>query len=154
MLLALDLGTKTGYTYGHSENLIYGTWDFKPTRFESAGMRYVKMRKQLNQLPGDISFVLYEEVRRHLGTDAAHVYGGLVATLQQWCEENGLNYNSIPVGTIKRFWTGKGNANKADMLAECERRGWVAIDDNAADALALWHLGHSEEYADVVELVA
>ena len=35
-----------------------------------------------------IGVVHYEEVRRHLSTDAAHVHGGLLATLTAWCEQN------------------------------------------------------------------
>ena len=48
-----------------------------------------------------------------LGTDAAHVYGGFLATLTSWCEQRAIAYQGVPVGTIKRFITGKGNADKA-----------------------------------------
>ena len=48
----------------------------------------------------------------------------------------------MPVGTIKRFATGKGNADKAAMIAAVRGRGFEPADDNEADAIAilLWAL--------------
>ena len=59
----------------------------------------------------------FEHVRRHAGTDAAHVYGGLLATLTSWCELRGIPYAAIPVGTIKKHATGKGNGKHVVFLA-------------------------------------
>jgi crossover junction endodeoxyribonuclease RuvC len=83
--------------------------------------------------------VYFEEVRRHLGTDAAHVYGGLLGTLVAWCEEKRIPYAGVPVQTIKKSWTGKGNAKKALMIAEANARGFSTEDENEADAIALAH---------------
>ena len=81
-------------------------------------------------------------MRRHVGTDAAHVYGGLLATLTAWAETAGVAYQGVPVGTIKRHATGKGNANKDAMMAAARARGFSPADDNEADAIAilLWAL--------------
>ena len=54
----------------------------------------------------------FRRSQRHAGTDAAHVYGGLLATLTAWCEQNTDPYQGVPVGTIKRLIAGKGNADK------------------------------------------
>lgn len=139
--LALDLGTTTGFCIGHRGATVSGHVNFKPARFDGGGMRYIKFRAWLNELRGayPIDVVYFEEVRRHAGTDAAHVYGGLMATLTAWCEENGVPYEGVPVGEIKRSWTGKGNAPKEAMIAEAVRRGYAPADDNEADAIALWH---------------
>jgi hypothetical protein len=135
--LALDLGTTTGFCLGTSGHRISGTVSFKPGRFEGGGMRFVRFRKWLDTLPV-FHEVAFEEVRRHAATDAAHVYGGLMATLTAWCEERSIPYQGIPVGTVKRHWTGKGNANKDAMIAEARRRGFSPADDNEADALAIF----------------
>ena len=90
------------------------------------------------------SQVVFEEVRRHAATDAAHVYGGLMATLTKWCESEGIPYQGVPVGTIKKFWTGKGNGKKDVMIAEAKRRGFNVDDDNEADAIALLHCWMNE----------
>ena len=101
-------------------------------------MRYVRFRRQAEEahsLLGPFDAVYFEEVRRHTGTDAAHVYGGLLATLTAWCEETHIPYQGVPVGAIKRHATGKGNADKATMIAAAVNRGWNPADDNEADAL-------------------
>jgi Holliday junction resolvasome RuvABC endonuclease subunit len=76
-------------------------------------------------------------VRRHLGVDAAHAYGGFLATLTSWCEHQKIPYQGVPVGTIKRHVTGKGNAGKSEMVSAMRSRGYVVADDNEADALAV-----------------
>ncbi len=85
----------------------------------------------------DCSTGVVEEVRRHAATDAAHVYGGLMATLTAWAEEQGVPYQGVPVGTIKRHITGKGNADKRAVIAAVRARGYHPTDDNEADAIAL-----------------
>jgi len=46
-------------------------------------------------------------------------------------------YEGVPVGTIKRFATGRGNADKAAVISAMQARGFHPADDNEADALAL-----------------
>jgi Holliday junction resolvasome RuvABC endonuclease subunit len=43
----------------------------------------------------------------------------------------------VPVGTIKRHIAGKGNADKAAVIAAVKALGFDPQDDNEADALAL-----------------
>lgn len=138
--LALDLGTKTGFALCVGRGVVVsGMWDLRPAKYEGGGLRYVKFETQLDNLHRNtpVDIVWFEAVRRHLGTDAAHVYGGLMATLQKWCEVRRVPYEGVPVGTIKKFWTGKGNATKEAMIAEAVRRGFEVDDDNEADAVAL-----------------
>lgn len=137
-VLALDLGTTTGWAACIDGRVQSGTWMFRPSRYEGGGMRYVRFRHQVaeaNTLLGPFDAVYFEEVRRHAGTDAAHVYGGLLATLTAWCEEFHIPYQGVPVATIKRHATNKGNADKTAMIAAAVNRGWTPADDNEADAL-------------------
>ena len=117
-MLALDLGTTTGWALRTHDGLITsGTVSFRPSRYDGGGMRYLRFTNwltELDQLSGPIAAIWYEEVRRHVGTDAAHVYGGLMATLTAWAELRGVPYQGVPVGTIKRHATGKGNAGSRD----------------------------------------
>jgi Holliday junction resolvasome RuvABC endonuclease subunit len=71
--------------------------------------------------------------------DAAHVYGGLLATLTAWCEHQHIAYRGVPVGTIKRHATGRGHASKALVLDAMRTLGHPVTDANEADALALLH---------------
>ena len=139
--LALDLGTTTGWALrGYDSLITSGTTSFKPGRYDGGGMRYLRFTNwltELDRLAGPIEVIRFEEVRRHAGTDAAHVYGGLMATLTAWAELRGVPYQGVPVGTIKRHATGRGNAPKEAMIAAARARGFSPADDNEADAIAI-----------------
>lgn len=136
-VLGLDLGTKCGWAVTNGLLIRSGVWNLTPRRMESAGMRFVRFRESLQDIldQHDVDLVAFEEVRRHMGTAAAHVYGGLVAILQDECINVGVEYTSVPVGTVKKFATGKGNASK-EMMIEAAKRTWPDFDgdDNEADA--------------------
>lgn len=142
-ILALDLGTTTGWALRHLDgSIISGTECFKPQRFEGGGMRFLRFKRWLNELLSathSINAVYFEEVRRHAGVDAAHAYGGFMGQLTAWCEHQNIPYQGVPVGTIKKHATGKGNAGKDDVIAAVRLRGHSPADDNEADALALLH---------------
>ena len=145
-ILALDLGTTTGWALRAPEGPIaHGFVSFKSQRFEGGGMRYLRFRRWLTELkasvatPQGLGAVYFEEVRGHVGVDAAHVYGGLMATLTSWCEHHNIPYQGVPVGTIKKHATGRGNASKDEVIAAISALGHLVTDDNEADALALLH---------------
>lgn len=161
-MLAIDPGTNCGYAWIDIASPVppalkpistqAGVWDLASQRYEGGGMRFVRARKYLTAIEPD--FVLYEEVRSHKGVSAAHIYGGIVATIQSYCEERHIPYASIPVGTIKKRATGKGNCGKEPMI-ETANREFVAagaepiVDDNIADALWILQIG-IEEYGSVI----
>jgi len=146
-ILALDLGRTTGWALYRPEGQIHsGFEEFKPGRFESSGMALLRFRSWLSVMhqQGDgIAMCVFEEVRRHNGTTAAHTYGEFLGQLKAWADEdhNKVPYLGVPVGTIKKFATGKGNAGKDEMIEAVRRRlGHPDVTDhNEADALALLH---------------
>lgn len=144
-ILALDLGTTTGWAYRPpyqvSGGILSGTWSLKPGKYDGAGMRGVKFMGYLDELhrASPLKQIVFEAVRRHIGTDAAHVYGGLMGVLQTWGELNRVPYDGIAVGTVKKGWTGRGNASKQEMIDEARKRGFDPKTDDEADALAILH---------------
>lgn len=163
-VLTLDLGTKTGFTFGsRSEDavVISGTWNFNS---KIGDARYAQFRKKLIEMHmvDNVDEVHFEEVHRHLGTEAAHVYGGLRAILIGWCHENKVPYFGHEVADIKIVATGHGNAPKDDKAKEKRNAkaraagrkpynglsvvtavrnwGYEPEDDNEADAIALRRL--------------
>jgi hypothetical protein len=140
-ILALDLGSTTGWALRNGRcRILHSTAEFRPTRFEGGGMRYLRFERWLDdtlKIAGGIDAVYFEEVRRHLGTDASHIYGGFLATLTAWCEQQGIPYSGVPVGTWKRHACGKGNADKQAVIAAIRERGFEPADDNEADAIAI-----------------
>lgn len=146
-ILALDLGTLTGWAVRSPEGMVNsGTLSLRPSRFEGGGMRYLRFRQWLTEAKaaaGEFEQIAFEEVRRHAGVDAAHVYGGLLATLTAWAEHHQIPYQGVPIGTWKRAVTGKGNAGKSEVIAAVKALGYTPEDDNEADAIGvlLWTQG-------------
>lgn len=153
--LTLDLGTKTGWAISKTES---GMVNFSPKK-DSRGQRWIKYESFLNQLidQHDIKLIYYERVVSHKrkekkklgnnktvdkyveGSIAAHVYGGFLALLEKVCYERNVEYIGVPVTTLKKFATGKGNAKKEEMIkAACKYTGRKITDDNEADALCLF----------------
>ena len=147
-ILALDLGHATGWALAAPDGgITSGTEAFRHDRWQGGGIKFLKFKRWLTELKGcagGLDLIVFEEVRRHLGVDAAHSMGGWLAILTAWCELHGIAYEGVPVGTIKRHIAGKGNADKAAVIAAVKALGFNPIDDNEADALALllWALEH------------
>lgn len=143
-IVTLDLGTTTGWASKTEETpIISGTVNFKPSRYEGGGMRYLRFKQWLTELKAyvqGIDLIAFEEVRaRQPSVAADHAYGGFLATLTSWCEHHDVPYKGVPVGTIKKHVTGKGNANKNMVIQAVVDLGHNPTDDNEADALALIH---------------
>ena len=143
VILALDLGQRTGWAVRNRDGAIAsGVHEFRPGRFEGGGMIWLRFRGWLQELDGTsggVGVVVFEEVRRHLGTTAAHAFGGYLAHLTAWAEANRIPYQGVPVCTIKRHIAGKGNADKQAVIDAVRKLGFGPADDNEADALALLH---------------
>jgi len=144
-ILGIDPGTKCGWAIlDDGKRIASGVFDLKPRRHEGGGMRFVRLERYLLEILNTytVDLLAYELVRRHLGTDAAHVYGGIIASLTRLSEERALPYRGVPVGTCKKAFCGKGNASKSMMIKEAEVRFGIKCCDNEADALAVaWTLG-------------
>ena len=141
-ILALDLATQTGWasSWTNGKGTIFsGTVGFQVKKFDGAGMRYLKFENWLRNMIalGEPDVVYFEGVRRHMGVDAAHVYGGMLATMQKVLEELKVPYCALSVQQIKKFATGKGSAKK-DAMLEAAKNKWpdrTFADDNEVDAL-------------------
>lgn len=139
-VLALDLGTKCGYALRNRDGkIIHGTEAFTPRKSWTPGQRWQRFRSWLNEtiVTHQVHAIAYEDVKRHIGTDAAHAYGAFLALVELAADSHRLTLHPVGVGTIKKQFTGKGNAKKDEMVADAKRRGFRPEDDNAADAIAI-----------------
>lgn len=148
-IAATDLGGNCGWALYDNGRIISGVWKLTETttkkRNERPGMRFERFFNRLAAIDAldttdPCQDIYYEEVHAHIGTDAAHAYGGFRATLMHYCESKKKRYGSFGVGTIKKRATGKGNAKKPQMIASANKafRNIIkrpVIDDNEADAL-------------------
>lgn len=140
MILALDLGNSFGYAIKQSATIDSGFDRLVNKAGSEPGKKFHLFDTWLNyDLPKGIKYVYYEEVMRHASLYNARAYCGYLAILQAWCVKNQIECRGVGVGTIKKFWTGKGNATKQMMILESKRRGFDIDNDNQADALALLH---------------
>jgi hypothetical protein len=142
-ILSLDLGQHTGWALAYPRGAVTsGTELFKAGRFEGGGMPLLRFAAWLGELhikAGPLTRVVFEEVRAHKGTAAAHTYGAFLGQLTAWCELHHVPYQGVPVATIKKHATGKGNAGKGEVIAAMRAKGHAPCDDNEADALAIMH---------------
>ena len=141
-ILALDLGTLTGWAYFDGTRIESGTQDFSLHRGESPGMRFVRFNAWLSGfltclVPGDL--LAYEQAH-HRGGAATEIAAGFSTRVQEAASLHKLEHASIHSSTLKKFATGKGNAKKPEMMLTARQR-WpeqrVETDDQAD---ALWIL--------------
>lgn len=144
-ILAIDLGSQLGWAIRDNDGTVHsGTESFSPSKHGGHGGKFLAFMAHLTNLRmkhGDFKVVYYEDIKMHKGVLAAHAYGGFLAILQAWCHVNGrIPLHGVGFGAIKKNWTGRGNADKALMVACAKQRGFNPADDNEADALAILSL--------------
>ena len=73
---------------------------------------------------------------------------GMMTRIQEECELRNIQYMPLHSATLKKFATGKGNADKKTILQTARKKwGDTVIDDNEADALFLMDYAR-KEYPD------
>lgn len=147
-ILALDLGTKLGWAVRSRDGRVaHGTQVFTPRASWSPGQRWLRARSFLSELitSRQVHAIAYEDVKRHMGTDAAHAYGAFLCLVEMLADSHRLHLLPVGVKTIKKHWTGNGNADKAAMEAQARARGFRPESDNDADALAILHWAVAQE---------
>lgn len=144
-ILCLDLATTTGFAIRRADGRIEsGEVSFALKKDEGQGRRYVKFRAWLleQKQAHELAEIVFEAVMGHGAHNviAAHVYGGLLGTLQAFGEHHGIAYRGIGVSTIKKRFAGHGQASKQDVIDQCRALGFRPEGDNEADAIALLHV--------------
>lgn len=147
-IVALDLGSQTGWAAClRTGAIISDSVSLAIGRHMSTGAKFLGLSRLLDQIEtrcDGIDLLVLENVMSHKGTIASQMYGGFVATVTAWCEKRGISCAGVPVGTIKKFATGHGNASKPMMVEFARSKGVDVKDHNQADALALlfWAVEH------------
>jgi len=140
-ILALDCATKTGWAIcdNNGEIIESGVQDFTKRRGESNGILFLKFRKWLSDLivQSKVKVVAYE--RAHFrGGAATELCVGLQTRVQEIAADNNVELLPAHTTEIKKHATGKGNADKAEMIVKAkEILKRDPIDDNEADAVHL-----------------
>ena len=156
IVLALDIATKTGFAHDSPEDGRPLTGVFRAPAPEGDaedgwefGRTFAGYRRWLVGLIGMVkpATVAFEaplqivqgnrsKVRTNQNT--IRILFGLAAITEMVIAEAGVRPYEANVMTVKRHFAGSGHADKAAMKARCRQLGWQIVDDNAADAAALW----------------
>lgn len=133
-ILALDVASTTGWAMSPT---VYGTWDLRTRKDESMGMKLIRMKAKLKEITDafDIDLIVYERpAGRH--TNSIIHQSKLIAIIETFCEQNGIEYHAYSASEIKKFATGKGNAGKPAMIEAAKSEfNYPGNDDNEADAI-------------------
>lgn len=149
-ILALDLGTKTGYAVRKRDGkVVHGTQSFAPRKSWTEGQRWLRFQSWLAEVLElhHVQRIAYEHVSFHAGVRDAHCYGAFRALVEMAADRRNIELVGTNVQTVKKHWTGKGGADKAAMVAQARARGFRPETDNDADALAVLDWAVAQERA-------
>ncbi len=141
-ILALDMGTKTGWACDGMS----GVHTFDVKRGESPGMRFLRFRAWLREMVNDLvvpEVIVYEQPH-HRGGAATEVAYGFLTEVKTSAATNSIELMPVHSSTLKKWATGTGAAKKAQMIYEARRRGYDPKDDNHADACLLYEYAIEE----------
>lgn len=140
-ILAIDPANLTGWCTEKAS----GVFNCESKGYTSAGMKLLKFKKEIQELVSrfSIDLIVYERPsgRHFTGIRSHSNYEGV---LVNYCLEEGILFKEYSASKIKKFFTGKGNANKGLMLLKAMEYKSEVEDDNEADAIALYQLAKSE----------
>lgn len=137
-LLAIDPATITGWATENER----GTWSLKKRSQESDGVKWVRFRAMLDEMctMADIDIIAYERPSgRHTGAVIHHAK--LAGIIEEYCENNYLQFVAYSASEIKKFATGKGNCSKEAMIKAAQKQlDYDGDDDNEVDAMWIYEL--------------
>jgi Holliday junction resolvasome RuvABC endonuclease subunit len=165
-ILGVDLGTTTGWaSTTQADGVRAGKWKLATAAEITAQHRTGGDRNRDIRIPRLFDFLADKIRKEGIGLlvfeDVLFVrnamQGQLWASLRSciWLQTGpGGVYEvklvGVPVQTLKKFATGRGDASKEKMMAAAEKKFPVLVknlgktfDDNVADALHLMHYGYS-----------
>ena len=150
-ILGLDMATKTGwclYDAPSGQVIESGVQVFDKRRGESNGLRFLRFRKWLKSFVDGFhpDIICYEQAHFRGGA-ATELCVGFQTRAQEVAAEVGIESAPLPTGTLKKFATGNGAANKSEMIkAAFLILGREPQDDNEADAVHVARWGAHEFY--------
>lgn len=167
-ILALDLGTETGFAYNVGDLFYCGTWvlasakslrEQKKTRGNRRqDIRVTELYRMIKCCVTERFFdcIVFEDVQFSSSTAQTQLWSSLRAVVWIAAADLYTPVECVPTGTLKKFATGSGSAKKEQMgVALCRRdsefvtktskvfRGLQELDDNAVDAVWLHKWGQT-----------
>lgn len=144
-VLALDLGTNTGFAYNQGDEFFCGTWklatakeirEFGKTRMNRRCDPRVRQLYENIYRMAYLDLIVFEDVLFCSTTYQCQLWASLRAAA--WLSD-APRIDCLPVQTLKQHATGRGNATKEQMIfAARTQRPDLKFDADSADAFHLW----------------
>lgn len=148
-ILALDLGTSTGFAWNKGDEFFCGTWRLSALKEVRQWGRERKTRTDDPRIErlcthigalGEFDIVVFEDIQFASYTYQVQLWSSLRAAA--WLCAHTSRFECVPVATLKKFATGNGAADKggmSDFLKVRHPEIWKpTMDDNAVDAAWIW----------------
>ena len=147
MLLALDLGRKTGWAFGNFGGSVLESgveiFSLNPEKKFFDFKNWLEKKCLKSDKCIIVTDIFYESVCFTKGIKSAHAFGGFLSILQSFCYSNKIRLKKYSVLTIKKHITGSGRASKNQVIDSVTKfYKFSPKDNNEADALALFSLSN------------
>ena len=149
-IVALDLATKCGWAVLEGRKRVDSGRETLRRGKEHRGARWANFDAFLSELVATYNpeVLAFERVRRHVGTSAAHVYGGLLAGIERFEHKrlrddvHGSLFHPeivpIEISTWRKAACGRGDIIKEEVVKWAKRRfRYLPHTDDEAEALAI-----------------
>jgi len=132
MYLGIDQSlTATGLTIYDGKDFIYKiikTEKTKGTKCPTIDYtrRLLIIKKEIKKALDDFNIIFAAMEGMSFGSRGSTIYdlGGLSHIIRELFIEEGIGFIVIPPKTLKKYWSGSGNANKIDMVKVAEDKGY------------------------------
>jgi len=147
MLLALDLGTKTGVAYGEpgvpASLVECETWEMPSGGGVDVGAFMHAFERRIDdRLMRGISLLVFEAPfigpKMQMNMHVARRLIGMPALCEMLAYRRGIPCFECVIPTVKANFAGHGRADKEMMTREAGKRGFRIANDHEADAAACW----------------
>lgn len=148
-IIALDLGSNMGLAHNGMGVPIIEHKKFEGTRAHRVYGIMTWLDNRFSQIRAacDIDLVVYERPFGR-GMDATRCGWGIAGVVEGIATKHGWACTDTDPQTIKKFATGKGRAEKPEMIAAAQRMGYTGSNEHEADAFCL--LKYSEQSATII----
>lgn len=145
-ILALDLATRCGFAFDSAGVSESGMVDFSPRKGEVHGGRLVRLTVWLYKWQHrNLDLVIYEKpIPFHSGQAASQLAYGFSSRVEEFCSRYDIRCECVQPNVLKKFATGNGRTEKANMIRFTQALKAGVTDDNEADAL--WLLEYAKAY--------
>lgn len=150
MILSIDPATKTGVTYLKDDVLVSELWDLSTkaaTKKMAAEPKPFRLRKMFDRLfdlhkKEGIKAIICEDSQAFSSSKkAAEICNKLIGVIELFSTFYSIPVYLVPPTTLKKHCTGKGNANKDQMIQFANSQGYKGEEDNEADSYCLYIYG-------------